>query len=58
MDQRIRKLMTIQKAYILETMKTLYVLRKGGTGLGNIQNCVVASMQKLEDYIKKSAEED
>ena len=36
----------------------LYVWRKGGRILVSIQNSVDVSIQRLKDYIKKSARED
>ena len=37
----------------------LYVPRKlGGRGLTSIEDSVDTSIQRIEDYIKKSAEED
>ena len=55
MDGRTRKLMTIHKAFHpREDVDRLYVSRKeGGRGLGSIKDSVDASIQRLEDYIKK-----
>ena len=45
--------------YPRDDVDRLYVTRKeGGRGLATIQNSVDASIQQLEDYIKKSMEED
>ena len=50
MDQRTRKLMMMH-------IDRLWVSRKeGGRGLTNIEDRVDASIQRLEDYIKKSKE--
>ena len=56
MDQRTRKLMTIHKAlHPKDNIDRKYVLRKeGGRGLGRIEESIDASIQRLEDYIKKS----
>ena len=58
MEQRTRKLMTIHKALLhRDDVDRLYVSRKEGRrGLGIIQDNTDASMQPLEDYIKKSKE--
>ena len=54
MDQRTRKLMTMHKAlHPKDNVDRLYVSRKeGGRGLANIEDTVVASIQRLEDYIE------
>ena len=55
MDQRTRKLMTMHKAlHPRDDVDRLYVTRKeGGRGLASIKDSVDASIQRLEDYIKK-----
>ena len=55
MDQRTRNVMTIHKAlHSRNDVNRLYVSRKeGGRGLGNIEDSVDASIQRLEDYIEK-----
>ena len=55
MDQRTRKLMTIHKALLpRDDVDRLYVSRKeGGRGLASFEDCVDASIQRLEDYIQK-----
>ena len=55
MDQRIRKLMIKQKAlHPRDDVNRLYVSRKeGGRGLTSIKDNVDASIQRLEDYIRK-----
>ena len=60
MDQRTRKLMMIHKAlHPRDDIDSLYVSRKEGErGLTSFQYIVDATIQRLEDYIKKSAEED
>ena len=54
-DQRTRNLMTMHKAlYPRDDFERLYVSRKeGGRGLANTEDSVDASMQGLEDYVKK-----
>ena len=54
MDQRIRKLMTIHKAFHpRDDLDRLYVPRKeGGRGLASIEDSFDASMQRLEDIEK------
>ena len=54
MDQRTRKLMTMQKALLpRDDVDRRYVPRKEGErGLTSIQDSVYASIQ-LEDFIKK-----
>ena len=56
MDQRIRKLMTMHKAFHpRDDVDRLYVSRKeGGRGIASIEDTVDASIQRLEDYIKKT----
>ena len=56
MDPRTRKLMTMHKAlHPRDDDDRLYVPRKeGGRGLASIENSVDASIQRLEDYIKKT----
>ena len=55
MDQRIRKLMTKHKdLHLRDDIDRLYMSRKkGGGGLTSIEDKVDASIQRLEDYIKK-----
>ena len=55
MDQRTRKLMTMQKAlHPRDDVHRLYVSRKeGGRGLASIEDSVDASIQRLENYIEK-----
>ena len=55
MNQRIRKLMTMPKdLHPRNDVNRLYVSRKeGGRGLTSIEDSVDASIQRLEDYIKK-----
>ena len=54
MDQRIRKLMTMNKAlHPRDDVDKLYVLRKEGRGLDSMENSVDASIRRLEDYIEK-----
>ena len=55
MGQRIRKRMTLHKAlHSRDDVDRLYVPRKeGGRGLTCIEDSVDASIQYLEDYIKK-----
>ena len=58
MDQRTRKLMTMQKAlHPREDVDRLYVSRKeGGRRLVSIEDSVDASIQRLEDSIEKRGE--
>ena len=60
MDTRTRKLMTMHKAlHHRGDVDRLYVSRKeGGRRLANIEDNVDASIQRLEDYIKKTTKED
>ena len=55
MDQRTRKLMTMNKAlHPKDDVDRLYVSRKEvGRRLASIEDCVDASIQRLEDYIGK-----
>ena len=55
MDQRTRKLMTMHKAlHPKDDIDRLYVSRKeGGRGLASIEDSVDASIQRLDNYIKK-----
>ena len=55
MDQRTRKLMTIQKAlHPRDDVDRLYVSRKeGGRGLASIEDSVDASIHRLEYYKQK-----
>ena len=55
MDKWIRKLMTMHKAlHPRNDVDRLYELRKeGGRGVTSIEDSVDASIQHLEDYIKK-----
>ena len=55
MDQRTRKLIPMHKAlHPRYDVDRLYVSRKeGGRGLASIEDSVDASIQRLEDYIKK-----
>ena len=55
MDQRTRKLMAKQKAlHHRDDVNRLYVPSKeGGRGLTSIEDCLDASIQRLEDYIQK-----
>ena len=55
MDQRTRKLMTMNKALrSRDEVDRLYVSRKeGGRGLFTIVDSVAASIQWLENYIEK-----
>ena len=57
MDQRTRKLMMMHKdLHPRSDVGRLYVSKKeGGRGFTNIQDALI---QRLEDYIKKSMEED
>ena len=54
-DQRTRKLMTMHKAlHPRDDRDRLYVSRKeGGRSLANIEDCVEATIQQLEEYTKK-----
>ena len=58
MDQKANKLMTMHEVLHLREYKDrLYVSRKdGGRGLATIEECVDASVQGLEDYIKRRKE--
>ena len=58
MDQRIRKLMTMYKAlHPRDDIDGLYVSRKeGGRSLVNIEDCVDATIQALEEYTQKTKE--
>ena len=58
MDQRIKKLMTMHKAlHPRDDIDRQYVSRKEGRrGLASINDCIDASIQELEEYIKKSNE--
>ena len=58
MDQRTRKLMTMQKAlHPRDDGDRLYVSRKeGGRGLVSIEGSNSASIQWLKDYIQKRGE--
>ena len=57
MDLKIRKLITMHKAiHLRHDVDRLYVSRKGRRKLAVIKDCVDASMQGLDDYIKKSKE--
>ena len=55
MDQRTRKLMTMNKAlHPRDDVDRLYVSRReGGRGLASIEGCVDASKERFEDYIEK-----
>ena len=55
MDQRTRKLMTMHKAlHPRYDVDRLYVSRKEeGRGLARIEDSVDASIQRLEEYVKK-----
>ena len=55
MDQRTRKLMTMQKAlHTRDDVDRLYVSRKEGRRkIASIEDSVDASIQPLEDYIEK-----
>ena len=55
MDQRIRNLMTMYKAlHPRDDVDRLYVSRKeGGRWLASIEDCLDASIRRLEDYIEK-----
>ena len=55
MDQRTRKLMTMNKAlHPRDDVDRLYVSRKeGGRGLTSMEDTVDASIQRLENYIEK-----
>ena len=55
MDQRTRKLMTMNKAlHPRDDVDRLYVPRKeGGRGLASIEDSVDTSIQRLENYIEK-----
>ena len=59
MDQRTRKLMTMQKAlHPKYDVDRLYVPRKeGGRGLVSIEDSVQTSIQRLEDYIENTKED-
>ena len=54
MDQRIRKLMAMQKAlHPRYDVDRLYVSRReGGRGLASIEDSVDTSIQRLKDYIE------
>ena len=56
MDQRTRKLMTMHKVlHPRDDVDRLFVSRKEGRReLGSIEDSVDASIQRLEDYIKKN----
>ena len=57
MDQRTRKLMTMHKALPpSDDVDRLYVPKKneGGRGIARIEDSVDTSIQRLEDYIKKT----
>ena len=55
MDQRTKKLMTLHKA--LYEIDRLYVSwKEGERRLDNMNDSVDASIQALEDYIKKNKE--
>ena len=58
MNQKTRKLMTMHKAlHPRDNVDRLYVSRKeGGRGLTSIEDSVDASIQQLEDYIRKHEE--
>ena len=58
MDQRTRKLMTMNKAlHPSDDVDRLYVSRKErGRGLASIEDSVDASIQQLKDYIQKHDE--
>ena len=58
MDKRIRKLMTMLKAlHLKDVVDRLCVSRKEGRRrLASIQDSVNASIQRLEDYVKKRRE--
>ena len=57
MNQKTRKLTTMHKAlHSSGDIDRLYVSRKEGREFASIEDCVVASTQRLEDYIKKSKE--
>ena len=53
MDQKTIKLMIMHKALPhRDDVERLYVLRKeGGRQLASMEDCVDASIQRLEDYI-------
>ena len=55
MDQRTRKLMTMNKAFDpRDDVDRLYEPRKeGGRGLSRVEDSVNTSIQRLEDYIEK-----
>ena len=55
MDQRRRKLITMHKAlHPGDKVDRLYESRREGErGLASIEDSVVASIQRLEDYIEK-----
>ena len=55
MDLRTRKLMTMHQAlHPRDDVDRLYLSRKeGGGGLASTENCVVASIERLKDYIQK-----
>ena len=55
MDQRTRKVMTMQKAlHPKDDIDRLYVSRKeGGRGLTSIEDSIDALIQRLEDYKEK-----
>ena len=59
MDQRTRKLMTMQEALQhRDDVDRLYVYRKEwGRGLASIEDTVDASVQRLEDYIENTNED-
>ena len=58
MDQRTRKLMTMHKAlHPRDNVDILYVSRRERRrGLAGIEDSVVTSIQRFEDYIKKHGE--
>ena len=59
MDQRTRKLMTMQKnLHPRDDVDRLYVSSKeGGRGVASIEDSVDASIQRLKDYIQKHERE-
>ena len=56
MDEKTRKLMTHKTLHTREDTDKMCVSRKGRRGLARIEDCVDASIQGLEGYIKKRKE--
>ena len=57
MDQRTRKLMKMYMVlHLRDDADTVCAKKEGGRGLTSIQYSVDASIQRLDDYIKKHGE--